>query len=127
MKKWKEDVRLIIRSLKLIHKVSAGILGVMLLQAAFASVSPFITMYMSSVIINGIEAKIELRQLLFLTAATITATLLVHLLGSLFLHEVNYLWSRFWAKCDMVLSGKMMEMDYVDVESARIQIGRAHV
>ena len=106
MKKWKEDVRLIIWSLKLIHKVSAGILGVMLLQAAFASVSPFITMYMSSVIINGIEAKIELRQLLFLTAATITATLLVHLLGSLFLHEVNYLWSRFWAKCDMVLSSR---------------------
>ncbi len=121
MKKWKEDARLIIRSLKLIHKISPGILGMMLLQAAFASVFPFITMYMSSVIINGIEAKMELRQLLFLAAATITATLLVHLLGSLFRHNVNYLRSGFWEKCEMVLSGKMMEMDYADVESARIQ------
>ncbi|HBA50229.1 MAG TPA: ABC transporter ATP-binding protein [Lachnospiraceae bacterium] len=63
----------------------------------------------------------ELRQLLFLAAATITATLLVHLLGSLFRHNVNYLRSGFWEKCEMVLSGKMMEMDYADVESARIQ------
>ncbi len=120
MKKWKEDIRIIIRSLKLIHKISAGILGMMLLQAAFASVSPFITMYMSAEIINGIEAKMELKQLLFLSAITVTAALLVHLLGSLFRHNVNYRWSRFWEKCEMVLSSKMMEMDYADVESARI-------
>ncbi len=120
MKKWKEDIKIIIRTLKMVHKVSPGILGMMLLQAAFTSLSPFVTMYMSSVLIDGIEAKMELRQLLFLAAVTVTVTLLVHLLGSLFRHYVNYLWSRFWAKCDMVLSSKMMEMDYVDVESARI-------
>ena len=120
MKKWKEDIKQIIRSLKLVHRISAGILGMMLLQAACTSLSPFITMYMSSVIINGIVAGMELRRLLVLVVITITAALLVHLLSSLLRHYVNYLWSRFWVKCDMVLSSKMMEMDYVDVESARI-------
>ena len=120
MRKWREDITLIARSLRLIHKISAGILGMMLLQSALVSLSPFITMYMSSVMINGIQDRMELGQLLVLAAVTITASLLVHLSGSFFRHYINYLQARFWSRCEMVLSGKMMEMDYADVESARI-------
>ena len=72
MRKWREDITLIARSLRLIHKISAGILGMMLLQSALVSLSPFITMYMSSVMINGIQDRMELGQLLVLAAVVLT-------------------------------------------------------
>lgn len=115
----KEDFKLIIRSIKEIHRISPGHMGAALCQAVFAAVSPFITLYMSALILNGIVNKEEGRRLFFYAAAAVTAGLAVHLLTSFFNRLLNGMSYRFWPCCRMAVSGKMMELDYADVESPK--------
>ncbi len=119
MKKQKEDICIIIRGLKEIRRISPGHLGLILLQAVFAALSPFITLYMSRLIINGISEGEEPARLFFYAGVTVTAGLLAHLLASLFKRLLNGMEFRFWPCCRMAVSEKMMELDYVDVESPK--------
>ncbi len=119
MKKQKEDICIIIRGLKEIRRISPGHLGLILLQAVFAALSPFITLYMSRLIINGISEGEEPARLFFYAGLTVTVGLLVHLLASLFKRLLNGMEFRFWPCCRMAVSEKMMELDYVEVESPK--------
>ena len=96
MKKMKQDIYVIIRSLKEIRRISPGHLGLILLQAVFTALSPFVTLYLSTQILNGIVNQAEPRQLFFYAAATLTAGLAVHLLTSFFKHLLNQRQYRFW-------------------------------
>ncbi len=119
MKKMKQDIYVIIRSLKEIRRISPGHLGLILLQAVFTALSPFVTLYLSTQILNGIVNQAEPRQLFFYAAATLTAGLAVHLLTSFFKHLLNQRQYRFWPACRMAISDKMMELDYGEVESPK--------
>ncbi len=120
MKKWKEDITLVFGGFKMIRRLSPGLLALVLLQSAFMALSPFLPIYMSAKIIDGIAGNASLKELLFMAAATVTASLAVHLLASALQRLVSIRRQRFWYQYEMTLSRKMMEMDFEDVESARI-------
>ena len=119
MKKIKEDRNILIRSLKEIRRISPGYLGMILCQGVFASLSPFVALYMSAQILNGIVRQEEPKRLFFYAAATLTVGLGVHLVTSLLNHLLNQRQYRFWPACKMAISEKMMELDYEQVESPK--------
>ncbi len=119
MKKIKEDMNILIRSLKEIRRISPGYLGMILCQGVFASLSPFVALYMSAQILNGIVRQEEPKRLFFYAAATLTVGLGVHLVTGLLNHLLNQRQYRFWPACKMAISEKMMELDYEQVESPK--------
>ena len=117
MKKLQEDMKLIRRGLCEIHRISPKLLSFVLFQAVLVSLFPFVNIYMSAKIVDGIEDGVGRRTLLFYVVITVVVNLLVHLLSSLLGHVVSNLRYRFWSQCEMQVSLKMMQIDYVDVES----------
>ena len=127
MKKLYEDMGLIKRGLGEIHRICPGLLAAVLLQSVSGALFPFINIYMSAKIIDGIEQGEGMRTLFFYAAVTVTADLLVHLLDSLLRHMVSSMKYRLWERCRMQMGNKMMQMSYVDVESDAVHCLRQKI
>ena len=117
MKKLKEDIRLIMKGLKEIHSICKGLLTLIVFRAIFNAVTPFVNIYMSALIIDGITAKTGLRTLLLYAIITVSTNLLVLLSTSLLNRFINLRQSEFDARYEMKLSKKIISMDYMAVEN----------
>ncbi len=117
MKNIKKDILLILKGLKEIRSIRKMLVELVVIQAAFNSVTPFVNIYMSALIINKIAAKAGLETLLRYTVITILANLFVALLKSMLSCIIQYRQSEFIQRYEMKLSMKIMSMDYIAVEN----------
>ncbi|HBN83580.1 MAG TPA: hypothetical protein DDZ89_07010, partial [Clostridiales bacterium] len=77
MKRMKKDVLLILKGLKEIRSIRPGLLGLTIFRAVFIAVTPFINIYMSARIIDGIAEKAVLKTLLLYALLTISANFII--------------------------------------------------
>lgn len=116
MKSLKNDISLIIRGLKEIHEIRRGILGLLLFRAVFNALTPFVNIYMSALIIDGIAAKAGLKPLLLYAAITITLNLLILLIVRILNRFINLRQFEFNERYEMKFSRKLIAMDYTTIE-----------
>ena len=118
MKSLCRDFRLIQKGLKEIHRIRPKLLTFLFIRSLFQALSPFINIYMSARILNGISAGESLEFLLLLAALTVGLNVLVLLISYGLNHIVNLFQAEFGSLYEMRLSLKITELDYANVESA---------
>ena len=117
MKKLKDDLSIIWKGLWEIHSIKSGLLGLIVFRAVFEAVTPFVNIYMSALIINGIALGTDVKTLLVYAAITISLNLIIMLIIRLTNHFVNLRQFEFDSRYEMKLSQKIIDMDYTSVEN----------
>ena len=106
----------ILRDLRFVGSVSPGVLTFFVVEGFLEGLAPFISIYASSLIINGITDGAALTVLLTYMFASIALTLGVSALKS-FISQVNILrWDQLQRKLDLKIATKMSEIDYASME-----------
>ncbi|MEA4833491.1 MAG: ABC transporter ATP-binding protein, partial [Oscillospiraceae bacterium] len=117
MKKLKNDILLIIKGLKEIHSIRSGFLSLIFIRTVFNAITPFINIYMSALIIDGISRKMGFNVLLTYAVITISVNLLVLLIIRSLNRFINLLEFEFDSRYEMKISKKIISMDYTAVEN----------
>jgi len=113
---FKETLRLTFRTIEDMNGFSPGFLPSLMLSNAFSAVSPFVTVYLSALLINELAGYRRPDAIWKLVVITVSITAVVALLG--------YLLGRWTADCHekfniqslQFLTGKMLDLDYADMD-----------
>ena len=106
--------------LKEIYKLNHWVLPVVIFDALFKSIAPFINIYMSSKIIDELLGAKDIERLVLLVSITIGSNLIVHLISTGFGHLKNMLVDIALQNQRMKLNEKIINMDYEYVENPEI-------
>ncbi|MCI8331977.1 MAG: ABC transporter ATP-binding protein [Clostridiales bacterium] len=117
MKKASNNISIFYQGLAEIHKIRSGLLSLIIAGSVFNALSPFINIYMSGLIINGIANKQPFEHLLFLVLLTVSINLIIGMIASVFRHLIAIHKQEFNARYQMQQSSKISRMDYVVAES----------
>ena len=113
---FQESIRLTFRTLGVMNRFSPGFVPSVILSGIFSAASPFVTVYLSALLINELAGNRRPDVIWGLIAITISVTAILALIGYLLER-----WTKAWqAKFDMQSeqynSAKLLEMDYADVD-----------
>ena len=125
--KLKNDMAMIIKGYKQISKFSPWLVILCLIRSVFSSISPFINIILSSIIINAIINKEPLSHLLIWVSVLVSLNLIVQLISSLLNHVFNVANFRFVRVYNFAIDKKIRDMDFVDVESPEIHNMRQRI
>ena len=117
MKKLKNDVLLIKKGLKEIRTIRSGFIGLIITKNIFSSISPFINIYMSALIINSLEKKQTFEYLMFLAVITVGANFCVSLISSTLNSAINIRRAEFNVLYSNKKGAKITKMKYCEVEN----------
>ena len=123
----RKKIRTIVQGVRLIERLSPRFLLCCIGQAALKALSPFINLYLSAIMINGLLDRKDMAQILILAGVMVALNLACGGLASLLDRWVGVKQSILLTQFNWNLNRKMMEFSYADVESHAVQIGRAHV
>ena len=127
MKSFFQDLLLIKKGLREIHTIRPNLLLLISVRSIFQALTPFINIYMSARILNGIVDGMGFNALLRLALVTVLLNFLVMLILYLFNHTIGLLQSEFNSLYEMRLSLKVASLDYVDVESSKTHMMRQKI
>ncbi len=116
-KNLKSDTALIIRGYREIRELQPHLITLSLIRGIFNSVSPFINIVISGIIINFIVNGEPVKKLFILVGILIGANLSAHLLTSILNHVINSITSQFRYIYDAKIERKIQSMDYADIEN----------
>ena len=114
MKSFFQDLLLIKKGLREIHTIRPNLLLLISVRSIFQALTPFINIYMSARILNGIVDGMDFDALLRLALVTVLLNFLVMLILYLFNHTIGLLQSEFNSLYEMRLSFKVASLDYVE-------------
>jgi len=117
MRRLIDDLRYIAKGLQEIRRIRPWLLSLIVLRAIFEAVSPFVNIYMSALIIDGIVDGKSFQFLMEYAAITISLNLIVTLIIRLMSRLISTLEAEFNHQYEMVLSQKIIDMDYTSVEN----------
>lgn len=106
--------------LKETYKLNHWVLPVVIFDALFKSIAPFINIYMSSKIIDELLGAKDIKRLELLVAITIGFNLIVHLISTGLGHLKNMLINITLQNQQMRLNEKIINMDYEYVENPEV-------
>ncbi|WP_373897328.1 ABC transporter ATP-binding protein [Haloimpatiens sp. FM7315] len=116
----KKQIKLFNFALKEIHKLQPSIMPVTLLYSLFSSLSPFVNIYMSSLIIDELLQRRNLHSLKFLVAITIGLNLIIHLISTGLEHLMKLLFLTVDENQNMRINEKILKMDYEFIEDPEV-------
>lgn len=119
MKTLKSDFSAIIRGLREIHGLCKGLLLLIVVQAVFDAVSPFINIYMSSLILNAIVYNKRFHDLMLYAVITVVANLTVKFISRILVKILRLKRLNFNYNFDLKLSQKIINMDYETIEDSK--------
>lgn len=114
--KRKQEIQFIIKGLKEINFIQPKLLLGLVIRSVFVAVSPFINIYMSARILNGIIEGETMSQLVYLALLTAFLNLVVTIISSLLNHGLSMAKAEFRQRYQMNKHKKMMEMSYSIIE-----------
>lgn len=115
---FRQDVRLFMRGVGIIRRVSPGYLPLCLVQTFFGRLFPFINLYMSAFILNELLGQRRVDRLIQLVCITLVLDLAVYLIQRIFNRYINHggrvflFYQQFGIHNDM----KMFDLDYASIE-----------
>lgn len=110
----------ILRGYRTINEIAPGILIFALINSVFASLAPFVNIYMSGIILNGLAAKSDLSELLFYVLLLILVNLIIRLLTFVFNNLAGAKSELLYVLIENEMSRKMQQMDFSDIETPRL-------
>jgi ATP-binding cassette subfamily B protein len=116
MSKLLKDIKCVIRTMNIVQSLAPHFIALLLLQALFTALSPFVMIYMSGKIIDELSRKSDINYLLMLVAVSVTAGFIIHLVTKLFDRAVNIKRTLFNYEYEMNMGEKVLSMDYESVE-----------
>ncbi len=116
MSKLLKDIKCIIRTMKIVQSLAPHFIALLLLQALFTALSPFVMIYMSGKIIDEISSKSDINYLLMLIAVTVVAGFIIHVTTKLFEKAANIKRTLFNYEYEMNMGEKILSMEYTSVE-----------
>ncbi len=127
MKRLKSDLLVIIRGLKEVHSLCKGLLLLIVTQAAFDAVSPFINIYMSALILNAIISHESYSKLMLYVMIVVASNLLVKFISEILIKLLNLKRLKLNYNFDLKLSQKVINMDYETVEDSKTHMLKAKI
>lgn len=115
---FRQDVRLFMRGVGIIRRVSPGYLPLRLIWTFFNILSSYISIYMSAFILNELLGERRTERLILLVCITLGSKLMISLIGSAFKRyifdggRVFLFYQQFGIHNDM----KMFDLDYASIE-----------
>lgn len=112
-------IRLNLRALRLLFRHYPQMILSTLVSAIWNAVTPFLTIYLSALIVGelaGGRDPARLRLLVLITLGTAAATALI---AALFKKWKSVQSAGWWIKLDAILTRKMLEMDYERLDDAK--------
>lgn len=117
---FKKQIKILRFSLKEVYKLQPWMLPVTIFHSLFKSLSPFINIYMSALIIDELLGHKNIHNLKVLVGITITLNLGVYLISKALEHLKDLLMEIVCENRDMKLSEKIANMDYEYVENSEV-------
>ena len=123
----RKKIRTIVQGVRLIERLSPRFLLCCIGQAALKALSPFINLYLSAIMINGLLDRKDMAQILILAGVMVALNLACGGLASLLDRWVGVKQSILLTQFNWNLNRKMMEFSYADVESHAVQEQRERI
>lgn len=118
---WKESLHYNMRGMRSMFEQYPRLMTLRLLDIIFNSLSPYVTIYLSAMIVEELAGACRGQRLQELVLFTLAITAILTLIKSLIARFVEAENHAFWLYISWPLSAKMLQMDYIQVDSAEIQ------
>lgn len=123
-----DEIRLILKGYQIVwHTGGKKAIIYQLLESAFSALFPFIHIYFSAQIIDGIENKSEIKTLVYLAAIAVLLNFLAQVLIKICARKSEIEKLNFNHYYKMMYPAKLMQMAYKDVEDTEIQSVRSKI
>ncbi len=123
----RKNLKVIAGGIRLIEGLAPGFLPCCVLQACMAALSPFINIYLSAALVNGLLAGWDMARLLEGVLLMAALNLVCGGLGAWMERLVNVKQNVLFQQYDWRLDSKMMELSYQEVESYEVQALRERI
>lgn len=112
----KEILCLTFRTISDINRFSPGYMPSMILNGIFSAVSPFVTVYLSALLINELAGSRRPEEIWKLVAITVSVTSLLALIDYLLRRWTADWQEKFNIQSIQFLTSKMLDLDYADMD-----------
>lgn len=116
MKSFIKNILSILKGAKFIESIQNGLLIWYLLNGLVVSILPFISIYMSSLIITGLSTGVNLNTLIVYVVTTICITFILTLVNALSTQMIEVKNNEFQKRIELAKARKMSEIDYSLIE-----------
>lgn len=118
----KREISLIVRGMKVIHRVQPWLLVVSIASGVFSSILPFITIYFSSLIINELSLPSRnFKHIMGLVVLTLVLNLVCRLIVNFLAQMFDTLQYVLGHKNQLDLADKGYQLDYADMDDTNIR------
>lgn len=123
----RKNLKVIAGGIRLIEGLAPGFLPCCVLQACMTALSPFINIYLSAALVNGLLAGWDMARLLEGVLLMAVLNLVCGGMGAWMERLVNVKQNVLFQQYDWRLDSKMMELSYQEVESYEVQALRERI
>ncbi len=123
----RKNLKVIAGGIRLIEGLAPGFLPCCVLQACMTALSPFINIYLSAALVNGLLAGWDMARLLEGVLLMAALNLVCGGLGAWMERLVNVKQNVLFQQYDWKLNSRMMELPYEEVESYEVQALRERI
>lgn len=120
LKSWSSTIKLNIKALKLYYYYYPQVVISRFLYVIWTSLTPFVNIYLSALIINELAVGKDINHLYNLVLLTISTALILGLITALLNKWKETQTSGLWFKVEQIYADKLLDMDYVDVDETKI-------
>lgn len=116
---WREAILLHKRGFQLYSKQCPKAFLSLGMFAVIKALSPYLSIYLSALLVNELAGRRDISRIVFLTTVTILSTFGIGLLTEGIKHWKEYENVLRWQAKDKIFINKMMEMDFADIDKAK--------
>ena len=98
-----------------------------LVQSVFHSLTPYVNIYLSALLIGELAGGRDMKRLFTIAAVIVASEVLISLINKAIDMWKNYHITDIWEQYQRMYAEKFLEMDYVDVDSAKLQGLWSHI
>lgn len=120
LKSWSSTIKLNIKAFKLYYYYYPQVVISRFLYVIWTSLTPFVNIYLSALIINELAVGKDINHLYNLVLLTISTALILGLITALLNKWKETQTSGLWFKVEQIYADKLLDMDYIDVDETKV-------
>lgn len=122
-----EDLRMIKRGFGIVKELSPGLMALSILNSLLSSIIPYISIYMSAVIIDELVGKRDHHLILVYVAIAVGGTFVMSVISNLMVNKINVMEVMLVPKVRYYLNAKRLSMDFIKLEDPKYTELRAKI
>lgn len=117
---FREAYKLNNRAFKMVSKKYPGMISSRIICVIWSAITPYITIYLSALIVGELAGARDAERLKKLVLATLGAEVLFAFVGALLTRWRNYKNTGLYFKTEQFYTEKLLNMDFIDVDNSKI-------